>query len=412
MKRVLKMIGIAALCVAILMGIIATANGAPANVYLMAVNDRPMEMTAENMPMMVGGTLYVPYTMLSSRVTTINLGVSAQYNSTRRTVLVSSGQQGVVFDLQANNSYDIRSNPLNAHAVVRNSMVFLPIMWICNYFGNINCTLSRTNYGTLVRVTNSAVVLSDREFVDAANNQLKDNYNRYLSSIQPTATPVPTAAPTVRPTDRPSPSTSASRPSSAPRPSSTPAPTATPRPTEPPPGANAEVALAYRWGDQAEEAARLLEHANQRALFLFTPGEAAANDGLVRRLAAAGHTVGLVLTGETAEDCLAQAEEGAALLASAARYPLFIVEAPALDGDGQAALEQAGYVLWAPRLRGENYSSANGIMRELSGRRLNLVELTCDRAGLDLSRSLWNAMTNANCRVQQATAPLLSPAAD
>ncbi len=393
MKRIVKLAAVAVLCAAFLMGLIATANGAPANVYLMAVNDRPMEMTAENMPMMAGGALYVPYTMLSSRATTINLGVSAQYNSTRRTVLVSSGQQGVVFDLQANNAYDIRSNPLDAHAVVRNSMVFLPIMWLCNYFGSINCTLTRTNYGTLVRVTNSAVVLSDREFVDAASSQLADNYYRYLASIQPASTPTPTAAPTARPTAGPRPS-------------------ATPTPSEPLPGERAEVTLAYRWGDQAAEAARLLENASQRALFLFTPEELAANDGLVRRLAAAGHTLGLVLTGETAEDCLVQAEEGASLLAAMARCPLFIVEAPALNGDGRAALEQAGYVLWEPHLRADDYGSAGAVMRALSARRINRVELTCDGTGLDLSRYLWSAMTAASCRVYQATAPLLAQAGD
>ncbi len=389
MKRTLRIIA-AALCAVLVLGLAVTASGAAAGIYLMAVNDRPMEMTAENMPMTVGGVLYVPYTMLSSRATTINLGVSAQYNSTRRTVLVSGGQRGVVFDLQANSSYDIWGNPLDIHAVVRNSMPFLPIMWICNYFGSISCSLVRTNYGTLVRVTNSAVVLNDMEFVDAANHQLAENYYRYLASIQPPATQPPPAQPTSAPTARP---------------------TATPQPTEPPPGADAEVALAYRWGEQAEEAALLLENANRRALFLFAPDELAPNDGLIRRLSAAGHTIGLVLPGETAEDCAAQAEEGAALLEAIARYPVFVVEAPALNGDGAAALKEAGYVLWEPRLRGEDYLSANAVMRALSVRQLNLVELTCDAPGLDLSRNLWSAMTAANCRVRQATASLLARAA-
>ncbi len=393
MKRALRILAAAALCAALMMGLAATAQGAAANVYQMAVNDRPMEMTAENMPMTVGGALYVPYAMLSNRVTTINLGVSAQYNSTRRTVLVSSGQRGMVFDLQANNAYDIRGALLDTHAVVRNSMVFLPIMWICNYFGGISCSLTRTPYGTLVRVTNSAVVLSDREFVDAASGQLADYYYRYLASIQPAATPVPTAAPTARPTAPPV------------------RPNATPEPTDPLPGANAEVILAYRWGERAEQTAQLLENAGQRALFLFAPDELAANDGLVRRLAAAGHTIGLVLSGGTAEDCLAQAEEGAALLAAVARCPVFLAEAPALNGGNRAALEEAGYVLWEPDLRGEDYASADAVMGALSTRRRNLVELTCDEDGLSLSRNLWSAMQNAGCRTRQATAPLLAPAA-
>ena len=50
-------------------------------------------------------------------------------------------------------------------------------------------------------------------------------------------------------------------------------------------------------------------------------------------------------------------------------------------------------------------------MRALSVRQLNLVELTCDASGLDLSRNLWSAMTAADCRVRQATASLLARAA-
>ncbi len=394
MKRAIKIILTAALCVSILMGLIVSANGSAASIYLMAVNDRPMEMTAENMPMWAGGALYVPYTMLSSRVTTINLGVSAQYNSTRRTVLVSSGQQGVVFDLQANSAYDIQNNPLDVHAVVRNSMVFLPIGWICGYFGNINYSLTPTPYGTLVRVTNSAVVLTDQEYVGAASSQLADNYNRYLASIQPPATPAPTPRPTAAP--------------SVPTPVPTPAATPTPAPSEPLPGENAEVSLAYRWGNHGAEVAESLENANLRALFLFSPDELPDNDDAVRRLIAVGHTVGLTLSGETAEDCLTQAEEGSALLAAIARYPLMVVEAPALDESGQDALRQAGYILWVTQVDAGYYGSASAVMRALSTRSANLVELTCDEAGLSLSQYLWNSMTTAKCTVRQAVPPLLA----
>lgn len=386
MKRAFQIILAAALCAALLAGLISTAGAAPANVYQMAVNDTPVEMTAGNMPMMVGGVLYVPYTMLSSRTTGINLGVTAQYNSPRWTLTVSDGQRTVTFDLQNNTSYDTFDTPLSIRAVARNAMVFLPIMWLCDYFGSIRCSLTYTRYGTLVRVTNSAVILSDAEYVDAAASLMANNYDRYLESIQPPPTPV-----------------------STPRPSAAPSPTVTPRPSELP-GQGAEVVLAYRWGDQAEEAARLLENANQRALFLFAPEELAAQDGLVRRLAARGHTIGLFLAGESGEECLAQAEEGSALLAAIARCPVFLVEAPALSGDGRAALEEAGYVLWEPDLRGEDYSSASAVMRALSAWGLNRVELTCDEPGLALSRNLWSAMTSASCRVRQATAPLLAPA--
>ena len=132
----------------------------------------------------------------------------------------------------------------------------------------------------------------------------------------------------------------------------------------------------------------------------------------MRRLAAAGHTLGLALTGGTTEECLAQAEEGAALLAAIARYPALIVEADGLDADGRSALTQAGYVLWTTQFDAEYYGSAGAVMGALDVRQLNRVGLTCDEAGLALSRGLWNALTAAHCRVRQAAAPLLAPPAD
>ena len=81
---------LAALCAALMLLAAAPASGSSAEVYLMAVNDRVLTTTAGNMPTVVGGVLYVPYTMLSSRDGSINLGVTAMYSTTRRTVMVLS----------------------------------------------------------------------------------------------------------------------------------------------------------------------------------------------------------------------------------------------------------------------------------------------------------------------------------
>ena len=159
------------------------AFGTSSTVYLMAVNDTVMETTAENVPAMVDGMLYVPYTMLSSRISGIDLKVSAVYIATRRTLLVSSGQKGVMFDTQTNTAQDLQGGSLPVRAVVRNSMVFVPIDWVCEYFGTISCSRVRTRYGTLVRVTNSAAILSDVEFVDAGDSLLADSLGRYLSTV-------------------------------------------------------------------------------------------------------------------------------------------------------------------------------------------------------------------------------------
>ena len=127
MRRWKKGLLAAALCVALALGIAIPAFGTSGTVYFMAVNDRVFDATVENMPTVMGGVLYVPYTMLSIRDSGINLGVSSLYSTTRRTVLVSNGQIGIVFDTQNNTAQDLQGNPVPARAMVRTSMVFLPI---------------------------------------------------------------------------------------------------------------------------------------------------------------------------------------------------------------------------------------------------------------------------------------------
>ncbi len=361
----------AVMLTALLFGLAAPAFGATGNVNLMAVNDRVQDMTVENMPRTVGGVLYVPYTMLSNQVNGINLGVSALYSTTRRTVLVTDGQRGVTFDLQNNTAQDLNGTPVSARAMVRNSTVFLPIDWLCQYFGTIQCTRTRTPYGTLIRVTNSAAILSDQDFADAARPQLADNLRRYLEAggRGEGVDPVPSGGA---------------------------------ESSEPPSGA--ELYLALRAGTAAAECAQLLENREQRVLFLFTREELAQDD-LVRRIVGAGHTVGLALTGEDLETCLAEASQGRELLAAAARYNALVVSAPNLDDEGREALKKEGYVMWAATVKGEEFSSGSALVRGLDPQRVNYVEAACDAAFL---RGALNAMEEENCRIYQGTAPALA----
>lgn len=375
MKRWKMALLAAALLAALALGMTGLASGSGAEVNLMAVNERViMELTTENMPRTVGGVLYVPYTMLSSLSTGIDLGISSLYSATRRTVVVTNrGQKGVIFDLQTNTAQDLDGNPVPARAMVRNSTVFVPIDWLCEYFGTISCTRTPTRYGTLIRVTSASAILSDESFVDAADNLLASSLAHYLESAgNANVQPTPSGGVQV---------------------------------SEPPSGA--ELYLAFRCGDEGEECARLAEGRELRTLFLFTPEQLEQRDGLVRRLAGAGHTVGLLLTGESAEDCLTQGSAGAALLAAIARYPALVVSAPNLDGPGREELAGAGYALWDAGVFGKDYSSGSALVRGLSPRRMNYVELDCGSGGAAFLREVLAAMDEEECRAYQPTAPAL-----
>lgn len=381
MKGWKKRLLAAALCALTLLGFAVPASGAGGTVYLMAVNEKVLDTTVENMPAVMGGVLYVPYTMLSIRDSGINLGVSALYSTTRRTLLVSNGQMGVVFDTQTNTAQDLQGNPVAARAMVRNSMIFVPIDWLCSYFGTINCSRVRTSYGTLIRVTNGAVVLRDPDFVDAASGQLEEKQRNYLASIASLpGTPAPTAGPPV------------------PGPSG--------EPSTPP--LQAEVLLALGWGEQGAEMTAQLEARGERALILFPWDGLKDNDDAVRRAAAAGHTIGLLLTGETVEDCRIQGQEGRRFLAEIARCPALVAGAPALDGEGREALAREGWALWTPELSGERFRNAAALIGALDPRQPNRVELDCGPDGGAFLRSLLAALDREDCQVRQATASVLS----
>lgn len=366
-----------ALCALVLAGALSlSASASPGNVNLMAVNERVLlDLTADNMPRTVGGVLYVPYTMLSYQATGIDLGVNAMYSTTKRTLLVTDGQLGVVFDTRANNAQDLSGAEVSAQAMVRNGTVFVPIDWLCDYFGTISCTRTSTRHGTLIRLTSSSAILSDRSFVSAADNQLADSLSRYLESggRGEGENPVPSGGAEA---------------------------------SEPPSGG--ELYLALLWGDDGEECVRLAEGRGLRALFLFTPEQLREQDDLVRRLVGAGHTIGLSLEGEDVEACMDQAADGRGLLAAIARCPALVAGAPNLDREGRDALAQDGFAVWRPTLKGTDYSTGAALARKLDPQQVNYVEIGCGSGGARFLRTALDAMEEENCRIYQATAPALA----
>lgn len=355
----------------IMCGLILSASGS-SQAYMMSVNDKVVPMTAENMPLISGSQLYIPYIMLSSQVTEVSLGVRAHYNSGRGTLTVTDGRQVITFDLRKNTAHDAWGTALDARALVRNSMAYLPIDWLCSYFDRLEYSLTYTPYGILVRLVNEAVILSDAEFIDAADNQLRQNLQSYQNSL---ITPTPTAT----------------------------APTPTPSVSVEP---SARVYLALQWGSQASEAADLLEKYGQRALFLLDYRQLMRQDDLVRRLVAEGHQVGLLLTGGDGDYCLEELEYGRELMGDISRSAILIVSAPGLDEEGSRTLGETGCALWTATRQADGMSRS-AVLRRLSSDEPNFVELTCNAAGLELLNSLLPYLTGENYDLRQALAPAL-----
>lgn len=354
-KKWIKRLCALMLCAVLAVSAVPKAQGA--TVYFTAVNDTFLGLS-DTMPTLYNGVLYVPYTMFSPQVTGVHLGVSATYSALKNRLMLFSSQNQLTFDLQEDTTYDMNGETYSGRAIIRNSMVYLPIGQVCAVFSEVKYTVNYTEYGYLVRVINEKAVLTDDGFIDAAKSSMKNALSRYESEKPTESEPVATTPPPAV---------------------VTPAPGA---------GSGAAVYLGFALGDTTGVDALLsaLENRECRGIFFLTAGQMAQWDDLVRRLVGEGHFVGLLTEagdGDAAAEALA---EGRRVLATVARCRVSAVLAPALDAEGLATLEEAGAVCWQTTadgrgLTGSSYTRARALMKEMTGgqsaRNYLLLDETC-----------------------------------
>ncbi len=345
MSKRLKRLTAAALCVLTLALATPTAHGS--TVYFMAVNDTPLELSASNMPTVSRGVLYVPLNMFSADFTGVNLGVYALYNSAQGQATVYSKRRQLIFDIQNNTTYDVDGNAYRERAMIRDSTVYLPIDLVCSVFSDIIWyTRNFTQYGQLIRLKNSSVVLGDAAYISAASNRMRDSLNSYLESLPSQAQP--------------------SAPVSAP-----PEPSQSPQVS----GGAAGVYLAFTLpaAGQEDRASALeqtldaLDAQGVQGMFFLTADELLNQDDLVRRLVGSGHLVGICLTAGNGDEALAELEGARKNLARTARCRAAAVLAEDLDESALGQLAQAGLVCWqttadARKLRGSGADRAAALL--------------------------------------------------
>lgn len=368
----------AALCIVLLAAMTPRAQGA--TVYFMAINDTILELNSFAMPTSVNGTLYVPYTMLSTNATGVDVGVYATYSSVKNRVLVYSSHRQLIFDIQADATYDLEGRTYAERAIVRNSTVYLPIARICSVFSEISYSYSYTQYGYLIRVRNSAAVLSDEGFINAASDMMSAAYDRYQQE-HPEQSLSPAG---------PSPSPSQSVGS----------------------GAGAYLGFALEDPAAAETILSALSGENAQGLFFFTAQQLAEEGALVRRLLGQGHHIGLRTTADDVQSALEELEQARALLALCAHSRTDIVLAETLDGAGRERLEELGYVCWSTTadgrgLEGPAASRSAALMRQMTGGQSARNYLLWDEGGAETLGAQLAAVREEDYQYKAPVAPEL-----
>ena len=351
---------------AIVLGItLSGAQAAEGKMTILCLNDQVITpISSTNMPLKVGGTYYLPYTVFDPAVVDVDLGV--KYSLRDNVLTLYTKQVLLKYDLNAGTCEDRDGNTGYTRAVVRGSMIYVSMPSVCSYFG-IQFYQEATVYGQVIRLTTSSAVLSDRAFMDSAlSTSIADAYKKYWQARESL---VPS----------PSPSQSASPSPSVPVASPSPSPTST--------GSDdrryVTVALAFRHTDGTGLADILdtLAQNSLSALFLLPPDAIGDNAALIRRMVGAGHSVGLSVAGGPAADAVQLLSEGNRLLELAAHMNTRTVLVENGDDDTIEALEADGWSAWVGNVSLPESSSvsycASSVLRSVDAKR-SLAYITLD----------------------------------
>ena len=364
-KRLLSLV-----CVAVLVlgtGLAGKAWADTPQICLLAENNKMVNLSVEAMPAWISGQLYIPYTAFDRSLTGVNLGVS--YGLVREEgkslLTLYSLNETLTFDLNQGTCTDRNGADQNMRAVSRNGLIFLPTASVCSYFG-LRYSYIPTDYGDLVRITDSSSHLTDDQFIQYAENSMRDRYNNYLKELETTQ--------------------------SSPAPSQ---PVTTARPTASPDQEDqltVYLAVQCETGT-ADQVADQLEDAGVYGLFLFRPQDILDQGQTIRRLVGSGHAVGLWLTESTQEEVEEALAAGGAFLEQVAHLRTHTVYLEAAGSGVAGALQAEGWVCWTPQLdytgdeRSDSVLSA-AMVSAVNRREGSLRLMVDDSAAGALSRTL------------------------
>ena len=200
-KSVFHRAAFGALCIFLALALTIGAPGsakAVNDIYFVAIDDTlPFELSSSTMPFWDGGVLYVPYTAFDSST----LGVYASLDRSEWILSIYNSNHQLDFYINLMASYDGSGNYYEYKALMRNSTVFVPVGFVCAFFG-LGCSyITQGTACPVVRITSGKQVYSDSTFITQAAAIISSRAQSYLGSNT-------SAPPAVTPTVSPSPSVS------------------------------------------------------------------------------------------------------------------------------------------------------------------------------------------------------------
>lgn len=259
-KRLLSVLLAAALLLLCISGVSASSS-----LWFVAVNDTiPLSYSGDTAPYYSGGNLYIPYTAFNAAPG----GVVISNNVDQNTLVLFTRTKRLVYDLNDNSVTDEAGNTDSVTVSYRSGTLFLPASAASHFGLSVSLLTSQSGY-TILRFSNGSQVYDDDLFVEKAENLISYMVQQAQEG-------------------------SASNPPSGGEVSDVPQETEDDPPPEVEP---ATVYLAFSGDAVSKTTLELLEAYSVRAAFFLTAEQFTLQTDLVRSIYAAGHTVGLTVSG-------------------------------------------------------------------------------------------------------------------
>lgn len=348
--------------------------GAAGDIYFTAINDNLLPLTSGTMPAWVDGVLYVPYTVFDSSYTGVNLRISWNQNRSNNTFTLYTLNDTLVFDFNQNNSKNAHTGELFYYkAITRNNKVYVPIAFVCSFFG-LNLSRISTPYGELVRIKNTSVVLSDRDFSDAAASLMESRLKKYNQSLEP-ADPSPDPSPSgddIPPSDDPTDSHQTAR---------------------------VYLSVVCQQNGELSGVLDVLDRYAYTALVLVRPDDLDALQDEIRHAVASGHTIGFLLSENEALPSVMEEANASLFRIACIQTSVF-----SMESGSRGRLSDAGYVEYRPNVTGSTSATRTIRLVEAHAGTVRLLLPT----GAGASSALSNVLTQLR-QAQYQIRPAVEP---
>ena len=278
-------------------------------VYLFINDNLIKSLSASNMPVRINNSMYISYRFLTSIKP-----LKYFYDEDIRILKVYSTDASLIFDVGNSITYDQNGRIYSYLAQVRSGVLFIPIEFICRFFG-ISYNQFSTDLGQVIRINSNLSAYTDTQLITnnrAAMQAIHDDY--YPSETVPDEPVTPPVTPDPQETIRPR---------------------------------SIYPMICGPLNEFSSALLNAMDGYNTHATFFLSAEGLAGQGEQLRRLACSGYGIGLYVS---AADPVGEAEAANALLSSMifrkTRLVCIREGSKALTAEQREGLIVAGYRIW------------------------------------------------------------------